>query len=215
MDTTPALDTALAADQVTFFICGRGDLPGYTLRLLDASGEVTWTQGTFVGFDPLFGVIAGIDMPTDGVGDQAPQLSLTLLPPNETAVATLVNPSQQGSRIRIWLGAISGGSVVVDPYLLFDGELDQPSLVIDKGQREVTYDCVSSFEKLFRDIEGNRLSDANQQDVWGTGELGLQDVTGIVKQVIWGPGDPISNDFSTSGGSNWGFGAFGNRNDYV
>lgn len=200
METTPAMDAALAAERCIWFVAARADLPGgVTVRLLDAAGEVSWSEGTFKGVDPLFGTINNIENITDGVGDQAPQVAVSFLPADEADAAALTNPAYQGSRLRLWLGALSLSTkaVVVDPLLMFDGEIDQPKLEIDRGQRGVNMDCVSSFEKLFTDDEGIRLSPANHKEVW-PGETGLDDITGIVKQVIWGPGSKIQG--SSPGG---------------
>jgi hypothetical protein len=207
MDTTPALDAALSGGSVIFFVCGKADLPGYTLRLLDGASSVTWAEGTFVGRDPTFGVMSAIEPVTDGVGDQAPMLGMTLLPPSEAAAASLAAPGMQGSRLRIWLGALdlTTKAVIADPYLIFDGELDQPTLTIDRGTRELDFECVSSFEKLFRNDEGHRLSQAHHQEIW-PGETGLADVTGVVKQVLWGPGDKIAGSFPGAGGGSIGGG---------
>src|SRR5688500_6691140 len=122
METTAALDTELASDGVTFFLCGRADLPNYTLRLLDGASEVTWSEGTFKGRDDTFGVLAAIEPISDGVGDQAPQLAITLNPPSEAASASLSHPDMQGSRLRIWIGALDKATkaVIASPYLLFD-----------------------------------------------------------------------------------------------
>jgi hypothetical protein len=201
METTPALDAALAGEHCLFFVCGKVELPGYTLRLLDGASQITFSEGTFVGKDDTFGSIAAFGSPGDGQADQAPELNVTLSPPNDTAAVTLSTPQMQGSRVRVWLGAIDLATrlVVADPYLLFDGVLDQPILEIDNNQRTLEYECVSAFERLFREDEGIRLSDTNQQEVW-PGELGLQFMTGITKQVLWGPGELISSGFSTSGG---------------
>lgn len=199
METTPALDAALAASQATVFFCGKADLPGYTLRLLEASGQVAFSEGTFTGFDGRFGKLGGIEALTDGVGDQAPALSITFIPADGAAAADLSSPAFQGSRIRLWLGALVGGAVVADPYLIFDGTLDVPELMIDEGTREVSFTCTSSFERLFRAEEGNRLSDAHHKEVW-PGETGLSAVTGIVKQVLWGPGDKIGASVNSAGG---------------
>lgn len=212
MDTTPALDAALSAPQVTFFICGKLELPGTTVRLLDGAGQVTWSEGTFVGSDPVYGSVAAIGAPGDGQEDQAPQLNITLNPPSDTAAVTLATPQMQGSRIRLWLGAIVNGAVVADPYLLFDGQLDQPILEIDAGTRTLEYECVSSFERLFREDEGIRLSDANHKEVW-PGETGLQDVSGITKQVLWGPGD--RPDGFAMGGGGPGGGSFREALNYA
>lgn len=206
MDTTPALDAALSAPSVTFFLCGRADLPGYTLRLLDGASEVTWAEGKFVGRDPRFGVLSSIEPLSDGVGDQAPTLSISFQPPDDAAAGDLASAAMQCSRIRIWIGALDyNGAVVADPYLLFDGELDQPTLGIDAGVRDLAFECTSAFEKLFRNDEGHRLSLAHHQEIW-PGETGLAAVAGVVKQVIWGPGDKIAGSFPGSGGGGGGGG---------
>lgn len=211
-DLTPAMQAALSADTSTIFLCGELNLPGYTLRLLEASGEVTFGGMTFRGYDETYGVIDAVDAPSDGFGDQAPQLSFTIIPPNATAVGTLVNPAMQGSRIRIWMGAIDPATktVVPDPLLLFDGELDVPSIAVDKSMREVTYDCVSAFEILFENEEGSRLSDSNQQEFW-PGDTGLIDVTGIVKTILWGPGERVSGSSGSSGSGGSYSGGSGSR----
>lgn len=207
MDTTAALDTALNQESVIFFLATKIELPGATVRLLDGSSEITWAEGTFTGSDNVFGTLDNIEAISDGMDEQAPALSLTFIPPSTAAVASLASPSQQGSRIRIWVGALdkTTKAVVSDPYQLFDGVLDQPTLSIDAGQRSVEMLCASYFEKLFTDDESSRLNPACHKDVW-PGETGLDAITGIVRQVIWGPGDKISG--SSPGGSIGG-GGFG------
>lgn len=211
-DMTPAMEAALATSGVTVFVAGEVNFPGYDLRLLDGAGKVTWAQGTFIGRDDTFGQIASVDAINDGFGDQAPMLSFSLNPPSETAAADLLNPAIQGSRVRIWLGAMLTPKVVVsDPYLLFDGFVDQPALNVGRGTREITYECVSQFERFFRDEEGARLSQSNQQRFFSTDTF-LNDVTGIVKNVHWGPGDPIGGSpvaYGYSGGFGGGSGRGG------
>lgn len=188
---TPQMDIALAADRPMIFGAMEINLPGgVNLRLIDGGGEVPWGGNTFLGRDPVFGVLAAIDQPEDGVGDQAPSMNITLHPPATSAAATLSHPTMQGSRVRLWLGAIdrAAGGVVPDPYLVFDGELDQPILSVGLGTRVLEYECVSGFERLFQVDEGMRLSDSFHQSVW-PGETGLDGITGIIKTIIWGPGD--------------------------
>ena len=74
----------------------------------------------------MFGTIESIDSISDGTGDEAPQISLTLNPSRDAAVAQLAASAMQGSRVRCWLGVVSAstGIVVPDPLLLFDGKLD-------------------------------------------------------------------------------------------
>lgn len=210
-DLTPAMDAALSADRPLIFGAVEINLPGgVNVRLLDGAGEIGNWQGTggaaFVGRDATFGVLAAIDPPEDGTGDQAPAMNITLHPPSTAAAAALAAPNMQGSRVRLWLGAIdrAAGGVVADPYLLFDGELDQPILSVDRGERELEYECVSGMERLFDTDEGMRLADSFHQSVW-PGETGLANVTGIVKTIIWGPGDrPSSITYGGEGFSGGG-----------
>lgn len=217
MQTTAAMDTALNADRVRFFVATQIDLPGaVTVRLTDA-GEVGWSQGNFKAFDAIFGVMDNMQPITEGEGDQAPQLSVSFLPASGASAAQLTDSSYQGSRIRVWLGVIdAAGAVVADPHLMFDGEMDQPTLSIDESERVVEMECVSSFERLFSDDEGIRLNPANHKEVW-PGETGLDDITGIVKQVLWGPGKAINGagggtayPVTTGGLNSWAYGSMVN-----
>lgn len=203
-DLTAAMDTALAADNPLIFGALQIDLPAYTLRLLDGAGSLTFNGGTFVGRDTTFGVLAGIEQVDDGFGDEAPALSIMLHPPSDAAAASLSSATFQGSRVRLWLGAVTRatGAVIADPYLLFDGLLDQPVLSVGKGTRTLEYECVSSMERLFDNDEGFRLSDTNHKRVW-SGEEGLEHMSGLVKKIYWGVARP--SGAASGGGGGGGF----------
>lgn len=187
---TPQLDAALSADRPLIYGAVEIALPGYTLRLLDGSGTVLHGADTFTGSDPTFGVLAAIDAIEDGVGDEAPALNITLQPATDAAAADLSDPAMQGSRVRLWLGAITRttGATIVDPFLLFDGELDVPTLKVGLRDRSLEYECVSGFERFFGDDEGMRLSDSFHKSIWAT-ETGLANMSGIIKTVYWGTKD--------------------------
>jgi hypothetical protein len=184
---TPEMETALGASNPLIFGALRIALPSYTLCLLDGAGTVSFNGDTYVGRDPTYGVLAGIDAIDDGVGDQAPALSISLFPPDATAAAVLSHPALQGSEVQLWLGALdrTSGAVIPDPTLLFLGELDQPTLRGSRGKRVLDYECVSAFERLFDNDEGARLADSFHKTIW-PGETGLANVTGVTKKVYWG-----------------------------
>lgn len=199
---TPAMDTALAADNPIIFGALQIDLPGYALCLLDGAGQLAFNSQTFVGRDSTFGVLSAIDSLDDGFGDTAPAISITLLPSTDAAAATLADAAMQGSRVRLWIGAVTRatGAVIADPLLLFDGELDQPVLTLGQGKRVLEYECVSSMERLFDGDEGFRLSDANHQRIW-PGETGLANMTGLTRKVYWGVAGPTGAASGNSPGS--------------
>lgn len=188
---TPAMQAALADGQRPF-IAGliRIDLPGYTLRLADG-GHVVWGGESYVGRDARFGTIASVGGFEDGIGDQAPSLTLELYPATTVAAADLSAPAMQGSRVRMWLAVIdpATGAPVPDPYQVFSGEVDQTVLIAGRGDRRVRFEIASGFERFFEAEEGARLSDAFHQSIW-PGETGLANVTGVQKRVYWGAEAP-------------------------
>lgn len=198
---TPAMDAALAAPVVTTFGAVQIDLPGYTLRLLTGPIALAAPWDGFVGRDPTYGVLAGIDDLRDGGGEQAPALTLQLHPASDAAAATLAAPEMQGSKVQIWLGVVNPatGIVIPDPLLIFIGELDVPRLIHEEHSRILEYDLVSAFDRFFAEAEGIRLADSFHQSIW-PGETGFAHVTGITEQVYWGETPPNPSVKTVPGG---------------
>lgn len=186
-----SLATALAAKRSLPFVLLQVDLAGLDppLCLLSGSGEVPFNGQTFKGSDDRFGSLAALDPPEDGAGDEAPAMSFDIATNSDAAAATLAASHYQGSRVRLWVSAIiSDVGAIATPYQLFDGILDRPTLGVDKSARTLTLDCVSGFELLFSDTEGQRLADASHRAIW-PGEGGFVNVTGVNREIIWGPGE--------------------------
>lgn len=195
MSIDPTLQAALGQSVVTPFCAVRFLLPGKTLRLLDGAGTVSFVVAggmeTFTGEDAEFGALGAVEQISGGEGDEAPELELTLYPPDATAAATLASPAMQGSEVAIFVGAIdpATGGVIGQPYLIFIGEIDVPTLTVSEGQRELTYSVVSVFERLFENEEGVRATDGWHQSIW-PGERGLEFMTGTDSNLYWGATPP-------------------------
>lgn len=190
MDAT--LKNALAQPAVLLFGALRMELPDYTLRLLDGSATLVIGGETYVGMDPTFGTIASISELTEEIGDSAPEITVTLFPPDVSATAVLSHPGMQGSTVRLMVGAVdmASGVVIGTPETLFLGEIDVPTISIDQqGARTVEYTVVSVFERLFEVEEGQRASDGWHQSIW-SGELGLAHMTGTDVNLYWGAKPP-------------------------
>lgn len=200
-----AMKAALDADEacVTGFL--EVNLPDGDVFLFFGSGEIDWDGKTFLGEDPQFGVLAALDPPEDGFGDSVPGMSFTINPAGDAEAAALAAPDHQGSRVRFWVAAVDAvGGVVDSPFEMFDGVLDVPEIVADKGERTLEYECISEMEKLFANEEGRRLSHASHAEIW-PGEDGLINVSGILKQRIWGPGELVGgNGVTTNAGGGGG-----------
>lgn len=191
--TDPVLQAALESDAPYLFGAVEIAFPEYTLRLLDGAGELTIGGELFIGEDPVFGALDTVGVHEETIGDEAPQMEIGLLPPDATAAATLASGLMQGSTVRIMFGAFDpvSGSVIGEPEQLFLGEIDVPTYEIGaNGQRSVSYTVVSVFERLFEVNEGERASDGWHQSIW-PGELGLNHMTGTVKNLYWMAKRPV------------------------
>lgn len=186
-ELTPALSTALAGDRPLLFGSVEIDLPDYELLLLDGSGEVMIGGRKFVGRDPVYGVIDSISKLEDSGGDSAPVLTLTLLTASTEALTTLASASMQGSPVYVRMGVIDRitGQVVPDPYILFSGELDVPTIKWGQNTRRLEYKITSVFERFFQVDEGLRLAPTFHQWVW-PGETGMDAVADVERPVPWG-----------------------------
>ncbi|MEI9964373.1 MAG: hypothetical protein WDM92_06375 [Caulobacteraceae bacterium] len=183
----PTLDTALRGAAPLAFVAVQIDLPAATVRLLDGAGTITIDGQAFLGRDDTYGALGAIEAIEDGQGDDAPQVQVTLYVPSNTATADLGAPDAQGSPVRIWLGAAdpATGAALGEPQLIFAGEVDTATIEIDQNSKDLTYQCVSGFERLFTADEGVRLNSVWHESIW-PGELGLEYVANVQQTMPWG-----------------------------
>lgn len=188
---TSAFQAELAKPVLILFGAVEIVLPGATVRLLDGAGMATFGGRTFVGRDATFGVLGGVSDFADGLDDQAPSLTLTLLPPSNAAMAAFAAATAQGSAVSIWVGAMDAvtGQVIADPDLVFVGETDVPTQKVSDGQRELDLTVISFFDRFLETDEGERLNTGFHQSIWA-GEKGLEFISFVRNQPIWGADAP-------------------------
>lgn len=212
---SPGVASALDGLHVVEFHALELVLPSYTLRLIDGAGFVTFGGNTFVGRDPTYGTIGAIESFDEGVENKAPRLTVTLLPPTNTAAALLANPAAQGGAARLWYGVLNPetGLPVDDPHLEFVGEIDVPVLKVGRA-RALEIEVSSIWEKLFPRDDGARLNNAFHQSIW-PGELGFEFVVDVQGQNPWGQDGPrpaAVRDIPNAGAGPGGFyGEFARR----
>lgn len=194
----PVLTSALSQDGVIFFAAMKIDLPARSLYFLDGAGILVINGNTYSGEDSEFGTVNAIDIISEDIGDSAPELNISLFPKDGVAAATLANPEMQGSVVTIMVGAVdpATGLTIGQPEVKFLGEIDVPTLVVEKGSRVVEFTVVSIFERLFEVDEGVRASDGYHQSIW-PGERGLEYMTGTNKNLYWGAKKPIGQTGSS------------------
>ena len=193
VDTT--LVTALSQPVVGMFLAVRMDLTSATLgrvvRLLDGAAEITVSGETYTGIDTDLGTIDTVDVISDGSNEEAPELILSLLPNNASTAAILADPKMQNCEVKVIVGAFSliTGLPIGTPEVKFMGQIDVPTLHLEKGSRKVEFSIVSVFERLFENDDAVRASDGYHQSIW-PGELGFEFMTGTDKNLYWGAKPP-------------------------
>jgi hypothetical protein len=186
-ELSPALAAALRGERPLLVGIVEINLPGHDLLLLDGAAEIMIGGRKFLGCDPTYGVLDTVKGLADSLGDQAPAVTLGLIPADTLALARLLDPALQGSPVRISIDCVdmATGQVTGGGYTLFVGELDVPTINWDANDRRIEFKVTSNAERLFATEEGIRLSDAFHQRVW-PGELGLAFVTDVETVVAWG-----------------------------
>lgn len=195
---SPGMEAALAGERAIVFAAIDMDTPGRQVRLLVNGGfvvmpdAITGEPVRYESRDDVFGVFSDIEDLADGVGNEAPSVQVTLIPPSDIATGQVAAVELQGSPVRIQIGVVDAitGQVIDEPMLILDGELDTATIRIDEnGNRKVDDEITSVFEEFFLANDQARLSDGFHQYLW-PGELGCDGVTWVTHQIYWGTEAP-------------------------
>lgn len=154
----------------------------YTIRWTDG-GVVKWGSDTYRAKDATFGSLRSIGDITDGIEVDAAPVTVTIMPPSLSSMADLTAADAQGGAVEIHLVALVDGVIEGEPYLLFKGELDQPSLQPGE-ERLLTYAVIPAEARALRTNEEQRQTDAFHQLRW-PGEMGQQFATEGTKLTYW------------------------------
>lgn len=166
------------------------EFPGHTMRLCDG-GFMEWAGETYRSKDSTFGTLGGAEPLSEGVGEEVPVFELTLLPPSDTAPGDLTQPGFQTARSRFWIGEydVDAGTLIGEPDLQFDGQVDQTLLTFGRETREMALSIVSNTARLLERNIGNSLNPVWHKSIW-PGETGHDNATGLGRQVAWGAEAP-------------------------
>lgn len=215
----PNLAALLGGTSVRAAFCAVGiDLKsGQKISLIDAASEVAFSvdgaSRTFKGQDETFGTLANIDAIEEGVATNSPRLTLGLNLPEGSGLATLSLPSNKGSTVRLWLGAVDTVTGTAYAALEFRGRLDRTSKTAQRSSGFVQVFSSSFLDQLFVEDEGFRMNDASHRAIRPS-EAGMVYTPRVNQKLPWGvesisPG-PALGGF-TGGGFGGGFGGGGGR----
>lgn len=180
--------TAVSAPVVRPAFLVQLNWPSGTVYAWTGYGNIAWGGHTFIGTGYL-GKISEIkesgDLAANGVN-----LSLSGIP--SALVAEALENNAQGQPAKIWLAAMAAdGSFAADPYLVFDGKIDQ-TVITDSGDSATI--TVQLQKELVDNRSGARRYTHEDQQIDFPGDRGFEYVAGLAtKTISWGAAAPATS----------------------
>jgi hypothetical protein len=180
-DLTAGVITQLQAASVEVGVLFEGEFASGWVRLWSGVGTLSWDGKSWSGVGTLLG-ISGIDE-TNEIRASGLTVSLSGVPSDLLSAA--LGDARSGKTGRVYLAFFSGGSIVADPILQFEGRLDVPA--IEDGPETATISI--SYESELIDLERARERRYTPEDqaIDFPGDLGFDYVAALQDaQITWG-----------------------------
>ena len=196
-DLTTAVQNQLAASELEPFFAIKLAFDSGDVRIWTGYTDITVASETYIGGGQLLS-ISPIEETVE-IAAKGVQFGLNGI--DSSLVSVALTENYQGRSAKVYLGVLSSGAVVSDPYLLFDGRMDVMSIE-DSGE---TATITLSAESRLIDLERSRVrryTNSDQQNQF-PGDTCLRFVADLQdKEIAWGSGkDDGSFDFSHIGNS--------------
>lgn len=173
--------TQLSAKEVELFLALKLNFDSGTIALWTGYGDITFGSQLYTGAGTLLGFSTVEE--TSEIAARGAQVTLDGI---QTSIVSLaLTESYQGRQALIYLGALSSGSVVADPTLIFDGRMDVMTIE-DSGE---TCSISLTLESRLIDLERARVRRYTPEDqkINFPNDKGLDFVSDLTDKVVqWG-----------------------------
>ena len=166
------MSSAIAAPDVQPIIFVSIGLVGSTLYLCSAEGSVVWSGSppiTWVGD----GTLMGIGDIEQGPTPEPRGVIITLSAFNSTALSDIMSTDagapgavtfRLGLPVSIYIGALSGGSVIATPILYWQGYTDMATVTVDPKGALIALNCEGAFVTLNNPVDRRYTSQDQNMD---------------------------------------------------
>jgi len=159
-----------------------GDFSGTILRLWNGIGDLAYNGQTYLG-NGWMCELSGVQ-DTNSLDQPTMSLKLSGVP---TDLLYMVMNAQQNAVGTFYLGFLSGGSIVADPYAFFVGRLDTITLTESPEEPTMKVDYVSRLVDIDKAKEYRYTPEC--QKLFDATDKGFDYVAPLAdaKTVFWGP----------------------------
>lgn len=171
----------IAAPSVQPILFFFGEFTTGDVRMWSGLGNISWDGQTWLGAGNLV-QISNIEEPGE-IKAQGVIVTFNGIP--SELISLVLQSVRQGAVGKVWLGFLSSGSIVANPWLLFEGRLDVPVINEEAETCSITITYESRLIDLTR-ARTRRYTDQDQQNEY-PGDLGMEYVASLQeKEIAWG-----------------------------
>jgi len=185
--STTAFNNAAASDTVEPFFAAKLEFESGATRIWTGIGDISFEAGsgseTFIGGGGLVGV-SQVEETND---IQSSGITFTLTGIDSSLVTLALTENYQGKNATLYLGLISSGSVVADPYILFRGFMDTMDIG-DTGETATIQVKAENRLVALQKAKPRRFTQVDQELIDST-DKGFEFVNDLQdKTITWGTG---------------------------
>ena len=153
---TTAFTNAIASKNYQPIYLFEGLFDSGALRFWTGYGNITWNGNIYAGSGTLIGISEVKE--TNAVEAVGAKFTLSGVP--SSLVSFTLTENYQNRVVKLWLGLMSGGSLIADPVALFIGRADNLT-IHDNGE---TSDIELDAENFLVDLLRPRIRQYTQED---------------------------------------------------
>ena len=175
--------TQLSAKEVELFLAIKLNFDSGTIALWTGYGDITVASETYTGG----GQFLAISPVEETVEVAARGVTMSLNGIDASLISYALTENYQTRSAKVYLGVISSGAVVADPYLVFNGRMDV--MTIDDGGDTASISMTAESRLIELERPKLRRYTSEDQKLIHPDDTGLDFVASLQeKEIAWGSG---------------------------
>ena len=181
--STSAFQTELAKDQNQPVHLLSVHFDDETLYMTDAYKDIVYNSNTYIAVGHLMG-FSDIE---EAAEVMVSSVTLSLSGVDQVWIRNVLSKNYIDRKVKIYTAFLDAAqALIVDPVLIFEGRMDQPTIQEDpnSGQSTVAVSATNAWVDFSR--KTGRHTNHEETQIHFPGDKGFEFASEIVKDVIWG-----------------------------